>query len=187
MAVIPPASACLRCVFPEPPSPAELPTCDTAGVLAPTAAIVASLQVAAAMRVLLRSAQSAPEPLITADAWQGRFKTIRLDQAKRADCITCGGHLFQFLDAPPEGQMTSLCGRNAVQVRPHSTAPMELSRIAQKLSRSGLVQRTPYLVRCELADPRGVHLTVFPDGRAIVNGTADLDRARSIYSRFIGD
>lgn len=187
MAIVPPGGACLRCVFPEPPSPAELPTCDTAGVLAPASAIVASLQVAGAMRVLLQPVNTPPEPLITVEAWQGRFKTISLDHAKRSDCITCGRHVFQFLDAPPDGQMTSLCGRNAVQVRPHSTAPMELSQMAQKLSRSGQVQRTPYLVRCELADPQGLHLTVFPDGRAIVNGTADLDRARSIYSRFIGD
>jgi molybdopterin/thiamine biosynthesis adenylyltransferase len=186
MAVTPPGGACLRCVFPEPPSPAELPTCDTAGVLAPAAAIVASLQVAAAMRVL-RQNGFAPEMLISVDAWRGRFRTISLDDAKRADCPTCAGRLFEFLDARAESQMTSLCGRNAVQVRPHSTGPMELARIAQKLSNSGQVHRTQYLVRCELADPLGLHLTVFPDGRAIVNGTADLDRARSIYSRFIGD
>lgn len=187
MAMIPPAGPCLRCIFPEPPSPAELPTCDTAGVLAPASAIVASLQVAAAMRVLLRPPNPAAESLITVDAWQGRFRTISLEDAKRADCIACGQHQFQFLNAPADGQMTSLCGRNAVQVRPHSGGTMELSRIADKLAASGRLHRTPYLLRCELADPRGVQLTIFPDGRAIVHGTADLDRARSIYARFIGD
>ena len=53
MAVLPPEDACLRCVYPEPPSATELPTCDTAGVLGPAAALVASLQVTAAIRLLV--------------------------------------------------------------------------------------------------------------------------------------
>jgi adenylyltransferase/sulfurtransferase len=31
-----------------------------------------------------------------------------------------------------------------------------------------------------------VHFTLFADGRAIVQGTADPDRARTIYARFVG-
>ena len=28
--------------------------------------------------------------------------------------------------------------------------------------------------------------TVFPDGRAIIKGTSDVDRARTLYARYIG-
>ncbi len=49
MLVRPGKSPCLRCIFPEPPGPGELPTCDTAGVLGAASAVVASLQVAAAL------------------------------------------------------------------------------------------------------------------------------------------
>src|SRR5687768_16964400 len=43
MGVVPGVTPCLRCVFPDPPGPGEIETCDTAGVFAPAAAIVASL------------------------------------------------------------------------------------------------------------------------------------------------
>ena len=98
MAILPPTGPCLRCVFPEPPSAADLPTCDTAGVLASAAAIVASLQVAAALRTLLHMA---PPSLLTVDVWQSRFRTLDLAQAKRPDCPTCGEGRFEFLEALP--------------------------------------------------------------------------------------
>jgi adenylyltransferase/sulfurtransferase len=28
--------------------------------------------------------------------------------------------------------------------------------------------------------------TVFPDGRAIIKGTSDIDRAKTLYARYIG-
>lgn len=187
MPILPPDGPCLRCVFPEPPSAAELPTCDTAGVLAPAAAIVASLQVAAALRVLTLRADWKGESLTSFDLWQNRFKTFRLEHAKRPQCPTCGKGHFEFLDAPPDRALTSLCGRNAVQVRSRASESVDLGRMAQKLTLCGRVQQTPYLIRCALNDPATVQLTVFPDGRAIVHGTADFDRARSLYARFIGD
>lgn len=198
MAVVPPTGPCLQCIFPEPPAAAELPTCDTAGVLAPAAAIVASLQVTAALRVLLAGASpshvesrsgrvTSIEPLVSVDVWAGRFRRIALEGEKRADCICCGRREFKFLEAGAAGQSTSLCGRDAVQVRPQNGIAVKLSQLADKLSQSGHVQRTPHLLRCELYQPTAIRLTIFPDGRAIVHGTADLERARSIYSRFVGD
>ena len=187
MAIVPPDGPCLRCVFPEPPSPAELPTCDTAGVLAPAAAVVASLQVVAAIRTLLGATRPAEESLIALDVWQGRFKSFKLEHAKKPDCPTCGQRRFEFLEASADGQMTSLCGRNAVQVRSRSDEPVDLPKMADKLGRSGHVQLTPYLLRCALHEPQSLQLTLFPDGRAIIHGTADLDRARSVYARFIGE
>jgi adenylyltransferase/sulfurtransferase len=141
----------------------------------------------AALRVLLREPAGRVEPLVAIDVWQGSFRTLNLGDAKRPDCLTCGQQRFPHLDATDETQMTSLCGRNAVQVRSKSGGSVDLSRIADKLSKSGRVHRSAYLLRCDLSEPRDLQLTVFPDGRAIVHGTSELDRARSIYSRFIGD
>jgi adenylyltransferase/sulfurtransferase len=185
LAMHPPETACLRCLFSEPPTAAELPTCDTAGVLGPAATLVASLQVAAALR-LLAGKSEATEPLITVDLWQSRFRTISMSDAKRPDCVTCGQRRFEFLDSPSSQRSTSLCGRNSVQVAPKHSLPMDLKLLATKLSPTGIVKQTPYLLRCELHDPPEIHLSVFPDGRAIVHGTADLERARSIYARFVG-
>src|SRR5215471_9327307 len=51
MPVIPGHTACLRCVYPDPPSGAQ-PTCETAGVLNVIVSAVASLQVADALKIL---------------------------------------------------------------------------------------------------------------------------------------
>src|SRR5439155_1481080 len=40
MTIQPDRGPCLRCVFPQPAAPGELPTCDTAGVLGPVAVVV---------------------------------------------------------------------------------------------------------------------------------------------------
>jgi len=32
----------------------------------------------------------------------------------------------------------------------------------------------------------GYELTLFPDGRAIIKGTHDPDKARSLYARYLG-
>src|SRR6185503_7953639 len=53
LAVGPSQTPCLRCIFPTPPAPGELPTCDTAGVLGPAAAIVGALQATQAIRLLV--------------------------------------------------------------------------------------------------------------------------------------
>ncbi|MBI3741492.1 MAG: ThiF family adenylyltransferase, partial [Chloroflexi bacterium] len=43
MTIVPRVSACLRCVFHNEPPPGTLPTCDTAGVIAPIVNIIASI------------------------------------------------------------------------------------------------------------------------------------------------
>ena len=49
LTIIPGASACLRCVFPEPPEEGEVLTCTAAGVLGPVAGWIGSLQGAEAL------------------------------------------------------------------------------------------------------------------------------------------
>jgi len=51
MPVLPGRTACLRCVYPDPPAGAQ-PTCETAGVLNVIVSAVASIQVADALRIL---------------------------------------------------------------------------------------------------------------------------------------
>jgi molybdopterin/thiamine biosynthesis adenylyltransferase len=191
MTIRPPHTPCLRCVFPEPPEAGELPTCDTAGVLGPVAAAVASIQAVAAIKLLTAQADADSEGFVTLDPWAGRFRSASLADARRPDCVACGRRQFEFLDRP-SSRSVSLCGRNAVQVRP-SVAPVafDLDRVAAKLRVLGRVEQSSYLVRCELQDTRvgqttRLLLTVFCDGRAIIQGTSSTDQARSIYARAVG-
>lgn len=186
MVLRPPDGPCLRCIFPQPPAPGELATCDTSGVLGPAAAVVGALQAAQAIRFLTNPLDDEKEQLIWLDAWLGRFRSSSVTSAKRSDCIACGRGIFEFLDAGDRGGLTTLCGRNAVQVRPQSAVRLDLKSLATKLSACGSTQQTPHLVRCHLPPPQDLNLTIFPDGRMIVQNTEDLDRARSVYARWVG-
>ena len=209
MAILPGQTPCLRCVFPEPPAPGELPTCDTAGVLAAAAGVVASVQAAMGMGVLMgsptgwegeapaepgvpddrgsagASPSHAPSSLLTFTLWPLRFLTIDMKDAKRPDCPCCGQRRFEFLESSSADRSVSLCGRKAVQIAAPGR-PFDLAGVAARLASAGQVQRTPYLIRCQLSDPAGVSLTIFPDGRIIVQGTDDLARARALAARFVG-
>jgi adenylyltransferase/sulfurtransferase len=155
-------------------------------VLGPAAAVVGALQAAQAIRLLANPLDKEIEQLIWLDVWSGRFRSSSIASAKREDCIACGQRALEFLDAGDRGGLTSLCGRNAVQVRPPQAVRIDLKSLAAKLSACGSTQQTPYLVRCHLPPPQDLKLTIFPDGRMIVQNTEDLDRARSVYARWVG-
>jgi adenylyltransferase/sulfurtransferase len=93
---------------------------------------------------------------------------------------------FDFLDVPAVDRTISICGRNAVQITAPRGQLLDLGALAGRLESVGRVERSGYFVRCRLYDVTGVWLTVFPDGRLIVDGTDDIARARSIAARFVG-
>lgn len=174
---------CLRCLFPEPPPPGSLPTCETSGVLGPAAAAIGAMAAAAAIQFLAGADVPMLGRLASIDLQSGRLHATALD-APDADCPACGKGIFAFLDRPNRAAAT-LCGRDAVQVYAPTSEPcMDLSTIAAKLKPVGKVELTPYLLRFQVEGP--LRLTLFADGRLIVHGTQDIDRARSIYARYIG-
>jgi adenylyltransferase/sulfurtransferase len=184
MMVRPGLTPCLRCIFPMPPAGSDLPTCDTAGVLGPAAHVVASMQTVSALKLLTGHEQGG-EGLLSIDVWRGRFHATELG-ARRPDCPASGQRQFEFLDRPASDSV-SLCGRHSVQVRPaERLARLDLTDAAEKLTRVGQVQRTPYLLRCRLTEEAGMELTLFPDGRLIVSGTTDRARAKALYARYVG-
>ena len=183
-AVVPRSTPCLRCLFPEPPAGSDLPTCDTAGVLAAAAAVVASIQATAAIQ-LLTGAAVRPQ-MAAFDLWNGEFRAINTEDARREDCPCCGRRRFEFLERAGEALVT-LCGRNAVQIAGRRGETVDLGRLAERLSPVAKVLRTVYLVRATLPESGGPVLTIFPDRRVLVQGTQDFARARSLVAKYVGD
>ena len=177
MAVIPGKTACLRCVYPDPPSGAQA-TCETAGVLGPLTSLIASLQVSEAIRILCTGESTGK--LSRVDVWTGE---IRQSQQPSADpnCPACGRREFVYLNAEHRTPV-SLCGRNAVQI--HDLArPVDLKDLEARLKPIGAVRSNEFALRFETPP---YELTVFPDGRVIVKGTTDVGLARSVYAKYIG-
>jgi len=177
MPVVPGRTACFACLYPEPPSGPQ-PTCETAGVLGAVTALVASLQVSAAMKWIVSG--EAPAGITTVDVWSGEIRRIA-QHPNDPDCRACARHEFTWLDSRRRAPI-SMCGRNAVQIH-ELTRPLDLTELASRLRPLGDVRSNEFALRFE-APP--YLLTVFPDGRVIVKGTTDTGVARSLYARYIG-
>lgn len=179
LAIRPGQGPCLRCIFRDPPPPGTLPTCDTAGVIAPAVGAIAALQAGLGLRLLVDPEGLEPA-LVELDAWSGETRRIVARQDPACPCCVLGER--KWLDAPESQQAVSLCGRNTVQVR--GSGRPDLDRLAERLGdlAPDLVRVGPVL-RATLDD---VRMTLFPDGRALLEGTEDLERARAFYDRYVG-
>jgi molybdopterin/thiamine biosynthesis adenylyltransferase len=177
MPVLPGTTACLRCVYPDPPAGVQ-PTCETAGVLGPLTALIASLQVSEALKILCGAEGS--RKITTVDVWSGEIR--QLTQPKRDErCPACGLGEFPYLNGERRSPV-SLCGRNAVQIHERSR-PLDLEDLAARLAPLGMVRANEFALRFETPP---YLLTIFPDGRAIVKGTTDIGVARSLYAHYVG-
>ena len=88
------AGPCYRCLFPEPPPPHLAPSCAEAGVLGALPGIIGSIQAMEALKLILGVGTSLAGRLLTYDALEQRFTTLRLERNR--DCPACGDE-----DHPP--------------------------------------------------------------------------------------
>lgn len=179
MNILPGETACLACIFPSQPA-GNVETCDTTGILNPAVNLTASLQAVEAMKWLVGAKDRMRRTLLSHDLWTNDRSEISTAH-KRDDCAVCGRHEFHHLAGKSRPQIT-LCGRNSVQIHEHRRS-VDLADLERRLEPHGMVRRNDMLLRFD----RGEHrITVFQDGRALVQGTTDVGLARSLYSRFIG-
>jgi len=181
MPVIPGKSPCLRCMLGSLPAPGSSPTCDTAGVIGPITHIVASMQVAEALKWICGAVQPSDLRLVTYDVWTNIFHRLDLGTDMMSTCPVCSEGRYDYLDGSPLRTIT-LCGRNAVQLIPGVKGDMDFQKLAESFPATD-VQFNEFLMKCS-APP--YELTLFKDGRAIVKGTEEPATARSVYSKIVG-
>lgn len=184
MTIIPGETPCLRCVFEAAPGPGEAATCETAGVVAPAVAVIASLQTTEALKLLVGHRETINRELIYVDVWENTYKKVKIAGLKgKVDCPCCGRGEFEWLEGKHGATTTRLCGRNAVQVSHRTSIPLRFEELARNLGDAGTVSFNKFLLRFDQGEYR---FTVFPDGRAIIQGTDDPDKARTLYAQYIG-
>jgi len=182
-------TACLRCLCASTPQPGTEPTCDTVGVLGPMAATVAAIEAAEAIKVLTGQWKRVRRQLLHIDLWQNTIRNININQPDNADpCSCCRQRQFDYLNGQRVSGASSLCGRNAVQVRPTNGVQIDFEQMALRLAPFGQITVHPYTLRGVIRDDnREYELTLFRNGRAIIKGTDDPALARGIYARYIGN
>ena len=188
MTIIPGQTPCLRCVFEASPGPGEVGTCETAGVLAPIVSIIGSFQAAEALKILAGKTDAINRELFMINVWDNSQRRVKIAPlaGRKGKCPTCALKQFDWLEGEQGTQTTSLCGRNAVQVTQRLSSKLDFAELTKQLQSSGTVSSNKFLLKFAVTDGDDYEFTVFPDGRAIIKGTDDADRARTLYAKYIG-
>ena len=155
-------------------------TCDTVGVLGAAAGVIASIEAAEAIKLLLGKTDSAGGRLVSFDVWSGRFQSVRVP--RNPECRACVRHDFRYLEGESQPRLT-MCGRDSVQIH-ERRRQLDLAALGRRLAPAvAEVRENGFLLRFRVPP---YEMTVFADGRAIVKGTRDASVARSLYARYIG-
>ena len=184
MTILPGKTPCLRCVVEDSPPPGMTPTCETAGVLGPAVSTIASFEAIEAIKILSGDFESLNRDLIMIDLWNWSFRQLKVaGLLGKVDCPTCRRREFDWLEGRMGSHTTTLCGRNAVQIATRRTDKLDFAHLASKLVGIGDVRHNDFMLRFETD---GHEFTVFPDGRAIIKGTNDIARAKTLYAQYLG-
>jgi molybdopterin-synthase adenylyltransferase len=184
MSIIPGKTPCLRCLIETAPPPGMTPTCETAGVLGPAVAVIASFEAIEAIKLLTGRLDAINLDLIMVDIWNWTFRQLKVaGLLGKVDCPCCEHQRFDWLDGTMGSHTTSLCGRNAVQVAVRRSEPLDFGELARRLTSLGDVRHNAFMLKFAT---EGYEFTVFPDGRAIIKGTNDIAKARTLYAQFVG-
>ncbi|MGA3213466.1 MAG: ThiF family adenylyltransferase [Terriglobales bacterium] len=179
MNILPGETACLACIFPESPR-GTLETCETAGILNSAVNAVASVAATEALKLLVNARAQLRHTLFSHDVWSNNRAEVDSSRP-RPECRCCGQRKFPHLAGEGRPHLT-LCGRNSVQIHENARA-IDFTELQRRLEPHGTVRSNQFLLKF-WRDP--YEITLFPDGRAIIKGTADTGVARSLYARFIG-
>jgi len=177
--ILPGKTACLACIFPEPPRGA-LETCETAGILNSAVYLAASIAATEAIKMLVGAHDRVRRTLVSYDVWSNERAEIRTDKP-RPGCNTCDARNFVHLEGGQRPHIT-LCGRNSVQIHERHR-PIDFLEVSRRLKPHGVVKHNDFILKFW---PDPYEMTLFPDGRAIIKGTTDTSVARSLYAKYIG-
>jgi len=179
--IVPGQTACMACIFPESPR-GMVQTCETSGILNSAVNLVASIAATEALKILVGGvdAKALRRTLLSFDVWTNEHAQIGADQP-RAGCRACGEHDFVHLAGEGRPHIT-LCGRNSVQIHERQR-PIDFAEMNRRLQPHGVVRYNSFVLKF-WHDP--YEMTLFPDGRAIIKGTADTAVARTLYARYVG-
>ncbi|MDR4508151.1 MAG: ThiF family adenylyltransferase [Candidatus Brocadiaceae bacterium] len=184
MNIIPTKTPCFQCLLETIPPFGTVETCDTAGIIAPAASIIASIQAAEALKILTGNFQSVSPGLLKIDIWHNEIRMLHTQTiVEKSDCKTCRHHQYEYLLKNAYSTTSKLCGRTAVQINGTGGPRIDFAILAKRLEKVGAVSFNSFLLRMKIDT---YEITVFTDGRSIISGTQDVSIAKGLYAKYIG-
>ena len=107
-----PGQGCYRCLYPSPPPPGLVPSCQEAGVFGVLCGVVASIQGIETIKLLLGLGESLVGRLLFFDALGMEFRQVKIRRDK--ECPVCGDQptitdlidYHEFCGVPPAAQLS---------------------------------------------------------------------------------
>lgn len=85
-----PGKGCYRCLYPSPPPPGTIPTCQEAGILGVLPGIIGLIEATETVKLILGIGNSLAGQLMVFDAMEMEFTKVKL--RRNPDCPVCGEH-----------------------------------------------------------------------------------------------
>jgi adenylyltransferase/sulfurtransferase len=177
-----PETPCLECVLPG-LNDAELPTCDTRGVLGATTGIVGAIQAMETIKVLAEIEPQSKGRLMIFDFAQSEFRTV--DLKIRPDCRVC-----QVKPTEAEvykSRLAWLCGSNTANVNPENPLTLNLQELSKIIGANyQILLKTPMVL---VFVYKGHEISLFEKGRMLIKNVRSEDEAQEIFgtvARMIG-
>src|SRR6267143_2142664 len=86
--ILPRQSACLRCIFKQPPPPGAVASCQEAGVIGALAGVIGTIQATEVLKLILGKGRPLTNRLLDYDGRETQFREIKV--AKNPRCPLCG-------------------------------------------------------------------------------------------------
>ena len=88
MTIVPGEGPCYRCVFPEPPPPGSVPSCQEAGVLGAVVGVMGVMQATEAIKLILGVGKPLVGRILIYEALSGTFREVKF--RRNPKCPLCG-------------------------------------------------------------------------------------------------
>jgi adenylyltransferase/sulfurtransferase len=172
----PPFGPCYRCLYPQPPSPGEVPSCAEGGVLGILPGIIGVIQATEAVKLIIGQGEPLIGRLLHYDALQMTFKTYKV--RRNPKCPICGDRptITKLID------YEQFCGVTPTAPALHpATGPGEVTveELKQRMDRGERVfvldvRNAPEIAICRIAGSTFIPLPELPQR------LAELDPDREI-------
>ncbi len=102
MTIVPREGPCYRCVFPKPPPPGAVPSCQEAGILGAVAGVLGIMQATEAVKLILGIGKPLVGRIMIYEALSGSFREVKL--GRNPKCPLCGDEpsITELIEYPLE-------------------------------------------------------------------------------------
>ncbi|MDG6983815.1 MAG: molybdopterin-synthase adenylyltransferase MoeB [Nitrososphaerota archaeon] len=167
----PPLGPCYRCVYPAPPPPESVRSCEETGVMSAVPSVLGTLQAVQAVALILQRGSPLVGRLLVFDALGGSFDEVKI--RKSESCAACG----------PEATPTLIDYEEFCGIRPQPESKVDVTPVELKAMLDAGAQVTLLDVR-EPYEHSICHLdgaVLVPLG-SLVRGAARLDRSKRLVA-----